>query len=142
MAVARWTAGYYPFYPLDGGNFDQPELAIEFFENLQLLNPQRCATIKIDAMSLSQHIKELKANESLAFPMMKRLLEYLGEQDEIDVLVAVDGVNALYVAETEYRDAQSVPLTIDQLPVVKSIRTLIDTGLNSVFHQRYFDIRT
>jgi len=117
--LGRWTAGYYPYYHKKGGLYEQPELAREIFQTLLLQNPS--------LSSLSETITSLEQSLDRAVPLLQATLAELQE-----LTLIIDDINALYLPETAYRSQESKPLSIESLPVLSTIRTLLETTTGRV----------
>ena len=118
--ISRWTAGYYP-YMSDGGSppaYVQPDLAMEILGTTALLNP---------ILDLSSPISEIRSCPRRAFEIFSGAMDSLSNRK---VLIFADDINALYCS-TSYRDIASCPLSIDQLPVIRLVRTLIENTTSS-----------
>lgn len=114
-SVARWTAGYYPYYQskADLARFDQPELAKEILELFKFLNKEKMSTELSAVLEASDPIEGLSA-----------LIEQLSCSGR-RALVFFDQVNALY-APTQYRDQNGRTLLAEDMPVLSLMKRLVE----------------
>lgn len=114
-SVARWTAGYYPYYQskADPTKFEQPELAKEILELFKFLNKDKLST-------------ELSALVESADPIegLSALVEHLPNSGK-RTLVFLDQMNALYTP-TQYRDQTGRTLIAEDMPVLSMMKKLIE----------------
>jgi len=115
-SMARWTAGYYPYYQSRESKsvFDQPELAQEILTTFHFMNK-----------NLPEDIVAILENGK-ADPIagLSQLMMHMVDQSSHRVLLVLDQVNALYCT-TQYRNQQSSPLTSENFSVLSLFKTAI-----------------
>lgn len=121
-SMARWTAGYYPYYPnkTDASVFDQPELAAEIISLFHYLNKNLPAQVKAVLESESEPIEKLS-----------RLLSTLSGLNSHRTLLVMDQLNALY-CPTQYRNQESMTLVPDNFSVLSLLRSALKNEKFSV----------
>lgn len=113
-SVARWAAGYYPYYQSksEPSKFEQPELAKEILELFKFLNRDRLSA-------------EIAAIVEAADPVvgLGALLSHLPTSGK-RVLVFVDQLNALYTP-TQYRDQRGRTLLPEDMSILSFMKQIV-----------------
>jgi hypothetical protein len=121
LKVARWLYGEYPFiYNQQTGHYDQPEAAVDALKYFKALNAKSITP------KLAEIIDNAVGNPSVAVDGFKRLLDALAESSSSagglgSVLLAVDGVNGMHLAETNYRTKDSEPIASQQFTLIREL---------------------
>lgn len=132
--AARWTTGYYPYYPdVATGDYLQPELALDILQLFSHINRDKIPTsLAFLTDALAQAAED---PFQLAIPLYNRLLDAFEEGSAPRrLIVLVDGANGLLdsAALTQYNDADGVSLSLSRLPVCRRLRELASPNVHLV----------
>lgn len=122
-SMARWTAGYYPYYKNkdDPTVFDQPELASEIISLFQYINK-----------NLPKEIEEALGSDQEPVAKLSTLLSTLSNLQSHRPVLVLDQLNALFCS-TQYRNEGSMTLVPDNFSVLAALRSAMkNTGFSVV----------
>lgn len=126
--TSRFTHGYLPYYPAVGGEneFEQPELGADLIAQMVELSPKAARDLPVDpndeSLTLGKLSEQLAKNPLDGHKAFLKVLRAL-KQGQVPVYFLLDEINCLF-GPTQYKDPDSKRLTIDQLPLLKALRTL------------------